>query len=140
MAVVLGSKPVKDLESFNDYAIGITLPLQISNVAFNQSFTTLEQVRTNIKSLLLTKRGERVMQPNLGSGLNELVFDMNDDIFASDIEDTIIGTLQQWLPYVTVEEIDIEQTDELKDTNRINISLKFRIGDSINLNELTFTV
>ena len=140
MAVVLGSKPVKDLESFNDYAIGITLPLQISNVAFNQSFTTLEQVRTNIKSLLLTKRGERVMQPNLGSGLNELVFDMNDDIFASDIEDTIIGTLQQWLPYVTVEEIDIEQTNELKDTNRINISLKFRIGDSINLNELTFTV
>ena len=140
MAVVLGSKPVKDLESFNDYAIGITLPLQISNVAFNQSFTTLEQVRTNIKSLLLTKRGERVMQPNLGSGLNELVFDMNDDTLASDIEDTIVGTLEEWLPYVTVEEIDIEQTDELKDTNRINISLKFRIGDSINLNELTFTV
>jgi phage baseplate assembly protein W len=140
MAVVLGSKPVKDLESFNDYAIGITLPLQIGNVAFNQSFTTLEQVRTNIKSLLLTKRGERVMQPNLGSGLNELVFDMNDDTLASDIEDTIVGTLEQWLPYVTVEEIDIEQTDELKDTNRINISLKFRIGDSINLNELTFTV
>lgn len=140
MAVVLGSKPVKDLESFNDYAIGITLPLQIGNVAFNQSFTTLEQVRTNIKSLLLTKRGERVMQPNLGSGLNELVFDMNDDTLASDIEDTIVGTLQQWLPYVTVEEIDIEQTNELKDTNRINISLKFRIGDSINLNELTFTV
>jgi phage baseplate assembly protein W len=140
MAVVLGSKPVKDLESFNDYAIGITLPLQIGNVAFNQSFTTLEQVRTNIKSLLLTKRGERVMQPNLGSGLDELVFDLNDDNLASDIEDAIIGTLQQWLPYVTVEEIDIEQTDELKDSNRINISLKFRIGDSINLNQVTFTV
>ena len=140
MAVVLGSKPVKDLQSFNDYAIGITLPLQIGNIAFNQSFTTLEQVRTNIKSLLLTKRGERVMQPNLGSGLDELVFDLNDDNLASDVEDAIVGTLQQWLPYVTVEEIDIEQTDELKDTNRINISLKFRIGDSINLNELTFTV
>jgi phage baseplate assembly protein W len=140
MAVVLGSKPVKDLESFNDYAIGITLPLQIGNVAFNQSFTTLEQVRTNIKSLLLTRRGERVMQPNLGSGMDELVFDLNDDNLASDVEDTIIGTLQQWLPYVTVEEIDIEQTDELKDSNRINISLKFRIGDSINLNQVTFTV
>jgi phage baseplate assembly protein W len=140
MAVVLGSKPVKDLESFNDYAIGITLPLQIGNVAFNQSFTTLEQVRTNIKSLLLTKRGERVMQPNLGSGLDELVFDLNDDNLASDVEETIISTLQQWLPYVTVDEINIEQTDELKDSNRVNISLKFRIGDSINLNQVTFTV
>jgi phage baseplate assembly protein W len=140
MAVVLGSKPVKDLESFNDYAIGITLPLQIGNVAFNQSFTTLEQVRTNIKSLLLTKRGERVMQPNLGSGLDELVFDLNDDNLASDVEENIISTLQQWLPYVTVDEINIEQTNELKDNNRVNISLKFRIGDSINLNQLTFTV
>jgi phage baseplate assembly protein W len=140
MAVVLGSKPVKDLESFNDYAIGITLPLQIGNVAFNQSFTTLEQVRTNIKSLLLTKRGERVMQPNLGSGLDELVFDLNDDNLASDVEENIISTLQQWLPYVTVDEINIEQTNELKDNNRVNISLKFRIGDSINLNQVTFTV
>jgi phage baseplate assembly protein W len=140
MAVVLGSKPIKDLQSFNDYAIGITLPLQIGNIAFNQSFTTSEQVRTNIKSLLLTKRGERIMQPNLGSGLDELVFDLNDDNLASDVEEIIISTLQQWLPYVTVEEIDIEQTNELKDSNRVNISLKFRIGDSINLNQVTFTV
>lgn len=140
MAVVLGSKPVKDLESFNDYAIGITLPLQIGNIAFNQSFTTSEQVRTNIKSLLLTKRGERIMQPNLGSGLDELVFDLNDDNLASDVEEIIISTLQQWLPYVTVDEINIEQTNELKDNNRVNISLKFRIGDSINLNQVTFTV
>lgn len=140
MAVILGSKPIKDLQTFNDYAIGITLPLQIGDVAFNQSFTTLEQVRTNIKSLLLTKRGERVMQPNLGSGLDELVFDMNDENLATDLEDTIVSTLEQWLPYVTVEEINIEQTDELKDTNRVNISLTFRIGDSINLNEVTFTV
>lgn len=140
MAVILGSKPIKDLQTFNDYAIGITLPLQIGDVAFNQSFTTLEQVRTNIKSLLLTKRGERVMQPNLGSGLDEIVFDMNDENLATDLEDTIVSTLEQWLPYVTVEEINIEQTDELKDTNRVNISLTFRIGDSINLNEVTFTV
>jgi phage baseplate assembly protein W len=140
MAVILGSKPVKDLKSFEDYAIGITLPLYISNVAFNQSFTTVDQVRTNIKSLLLTRRGERVMQPNLGSGLDELVFDFNDDDFANNLEETIISTIQQWLPYVTVEEIDIEQTDELKDTNRVNISIKFRIGDSVSLNEVTFTV
>lgn len=140
MAVVLGSKPVKDLKEYNDYAIGIVLPLQIGDTAFNQSFKTFDQVRTNIKSLLLTKRRERVMQPLLGSGLHELVFDFNDDELANNIEEIIVSSLQQWLPYVSIENIDIEQNNELKDTNRVNISLTFRIGDSVDLNEVTFTV
>lgn len=140
MAVILGSKPVKDLKEYNDYAIGIVLPIQIGDTAFNQSFKTFDQVRTNIKSLLLTKRRERVMQPLLGSGLHELVFDFNDDELANNIEEIIVSSLQQWLPYVSVENIDIEQTNELKDTNRVNITLTFRIGDSVDLNEVTFTV
>jgi phage baseplate assembly protein W len=90
MAIVLGSKRVQDLEQFNDVAIGITLPLQITNTAFNQSFQTIDQVRTNIKSLLLTKRGERVMQPFLGSGLTELLFEQNDEELESRIENTIV--------------------------------------------------
>jgi phage baseplate assembly protein W len=140
MAVILGSKPVKDLEKFDDVAIGITLPLQITNTAFNQSFKTFEQVKTNIKSLLLTKRKERVMQPLLGSGLQELVFNFNDVELATDIEDTIISSLEQWLPYVTVESIDISQEDRLKDINKVEISITFRVGDSVDLNEVTFTV
>ena len=140
MAVVLGSKPVKDLESFNDYAIGITLPLQIGNVAFNQSFTTLEQVRTNIKSLLLTKRGERVMQPNLGSGLQELLFDFNDDTLAEKIEQTITDAIQTWLPYINIEEINVQQSNELKDSNRVGISLSFTVGNEVDLNSVSFTI
>lgn len=140
MAVILGSKPVADLTEFNDFAIGIVLPIQIGNTAFNQSFKTFEQVRTNIKSLLLTKRRERVMQPLLGSGLHEIVFDFNDSELASNIEEVIINSLERWLPYVSIENIDIEQSNELKDTNRVNISLTFRIGDSVDLNEVTLTV
>lgn len=140
MAIVLGSKPVTDLKQFNDTAIGITLPLQIGSTAFNQSFQTTEQVKTNIKSLLLTKRKERVMQPFLGSGLHELVFDFNDEELSAKIEEVITSTLAKWLPYVSVDTIDIEQTNYLKDTNRVNISIKFKIGDSIGLNQITFTI
>lgn len=140
MAVILGSKRVKDLEQFNDTAIGITLPLQITNTAFNQSFQTIDQVRTNIKSLLLTKRKERVMQPLLGSGLNEILFEQNDGDLESRIEDTIVQSLETWLPYVVVDNIIIEQTDELKDRNRVNVSIKFRINGNPTLETVTFNV
>ena len=139
MAVELGSKIVKDTQSFNDYAIGISLPIQITNTAFEQTFQTSEQVKSNIKNLLLTKKGERILQPEFGSGLQALLFEPNVDDFEGRIEDTINESLEQWLPYVTAEEIDIDASDTLRDNNRINVSLKFRIGDSTDLNEVTFT-
>lgn len=139
MAVELGSKIVKDTQSFNDYAIGISLPIQITNTAFEQTFQTSEQVKSNIKNLLLTKRGERILQPEFGSGLQELLFEPNVDDFEGRIEDTINESLEQWLPYVTAEEINIDVSDELRDNNRINVSVKFRIGDNTDLNEVTFT-
>lgn len=140
MAVVLGRKLVKDLEQFNDTAIGITLPLQITNTAFNQSFQTIDQVRTNIKSLLLTKRRERVMQPFLGSGLTELLFEQNDEDLEDRIENTIVQSLQTWLPYVVIDTIIIEQSNELKDRNSLEVSITFRINGNPTLETVTFNV
>jgi phage baseplate assembly protein W len=140
MAIILGQKPVQDTKDYEDYAIGITLPVRITDTAFAQSYTTLEQVKTNIKSLLLTKKYERVMQPQLGSGLQEVLFQFNDDNLASTIEDTIVESLAIWLPYVSIDDIIIEQTDYLKDTNTVNVSLKFRISNSPNLETVTFNV
>jgi phage baseplate assembly protein W len=140
MAVEIGRKIVKDTKEYANYAIGITLPLTFGENTFEQSFLTKDQVKSNIKNLLLTKRGERILQPEFGSGLQSLLFEPNVDDLEGRIEDTINESLQQWLPYVTAEEIDIEATDELKDSNRINVSVKFRIGDNINLETVTFTV
>lgn len=140
MAIELGSKIVKDTETYNDYAIGITLPIQNGNTFFNQSFQTRDQVKSNIKNLLLTKKGERILQPEFGSGLQELLFEFNDDNLETKIEETITQALELWLPYVNVDSIDIEQTDELKDRNRVNVSITFAIAGNPQLNEVTFTV
>jgi hypothetical protein len=116
MAIVLGSKLVKDTEKYNDWAIGVVLPIQIGNTGFNQSYTTAVQTKSNIKNLLLTKKYERLMQPNLGSDLQKVLFEMNDDSLEEKIE------------------------NELKDANQVNVSLKFRIDNSVNLETLSFNV
>jgi len=140
MAIVLGQKLVQDTKKYQDYAIGITLPIQIGNTAFNQSFTTAEQVKSNIKNLLLTKKGERLMQPEFGSGLQELLFEFNDGDLAEKIETTITEALEQWLPYVTAEQIDIEQTNDNKDKNLVNVSIAFSILNTPDLNIVSFTL
>jgi phage baseplate assembly protein W len=136
MAVILGKKLVIDSKQFEDYAIGITLPIQIGNTAFNQSFKTADQVKSNIKNLLLTKRFERLMQPEFGSGMQELLFNMNDD----NLENTIVDTLSKWLPYVNVETINIQQPNEFKDNNKVEVSVSFRVSDTQILDTVTFNV
>ena len=140
MAIVLGQKLVQDTKKYQDYAIGISLPIQIGNTAFNQTFTTNEQIKSNVKNLLLTKKGERVMQPEFGSGLQELLFDFNDDTLATKIEDTITNALEQWLPYVTVQQIDVENTNNNKDNNLVNVSVTFGLLNQPDLNTVSFTI
>ena len=140
MAIVLGSKIVKDTEKYQDYAIGISLPIQIVNTAFNQTFTTSEQIKYNIKNLLLTKKGERIMQPEFGSGLQELLFDFNDSTLATKIESVIVESVDNWLPYVTIQQIDVESSNLDKDNNTVGISITFNILNNPDLNVVTFRV
>jgi phage baseplate assembly protein W len=140
MAIVLGSKIVKDTEKYQDYAIGISLPIQIGNTAFNQTFTTSEQIKYNIKNLLLTKKGERIMQPEFGSGLQELLFDFNDSTLATKIESAIVESVDTWLPYVTIQQIDVESSNLDKDNNTVGISITFNILNNPDLNVVTFRV
>jgi phage baseplate assembly protein W len=140
MAIILGSKLVNDTKEFNDYAVGISLPIQIGNTAFNQNFTTEDEVKTNIVSLLSTKRGERIMQPQLGSGLQELLFEQNDGTLADRIEEEINNTIEMWLPFVNVEQINVEQSDYLKDTNTVNVNITFTIGNNPQLSNVTFNI
>jgi phage baseplate assembly protein W len=141
MAYVLDRKVVKDTKEFNDFAYGITLPIQRGNTGyFNQAFSSFEQAKSNLKNLLLTKKGERVMQPNFGTGLQALLFEQMDDEFETKLEETITKNVSYWLPYITIRQIDIEMTDEMKDRHIANMNIQFTIGNQIDTQEITFTI
>jgi hypothetical protein len=59
---------------------------------------------------------------------------------AGDIEDTIVNALSLWLPYITVDTILIEQSNELKDMNSLNVSVKFKILNNPSFEVVTFKV
>ena len=48
--------------------------------------------------------------------------------------------METWLPFVTIEDISIEQTNEFKDSNQVNVSLRFRIQNNVNLETLSFNI
>ena len=141
MAYELNKKIVIDTEEFNNFAVGITLPIQRGNDGyFRQSFRTFDQVRSNLKNLLLTKKGERILQPDFGSGLHDLLFNPATEKFEEDLENTINDAVAKWLPYVIVEDINIDISKEQTDNNQAKVSLKFRQEGDQTLDTLTFLV
>ena len=133
MAYELNRKIVIDTEEFNNYAVGITLPIQRGEDGyFRQSFRTFDQIRSNLKNLLLTKKGERIFQPEFGSGLHDLLFNPATEKFEEDLENTINDAIAQWLPYIVVEDINIDISKEQTDNNQAKVSLT--------LDTLTFLV
>tara|TARA_Y100000816_G_C25778657_1_gene408474 strand:- start:22 stop:453 length:432 start_codon:yes stop_codon:yes gene_type:complete len=141
MAYELNRKIVIDTEEFNNYAVGITLPIQRGEDGyFRQSFRTFDQIRSNLKNLLLTKKGERIFQPEFGSGLHDLLFNPATEKFEEDLENTINDAIAQWLPYIVVEDINIDISKEQTDNNQAKVSLKFKQEGDQTLDTLTFLV
>jgi phage baseplate assembly protein W len=69
-------------------------------------------VRDLVEQLLFTMPGERVMRPELGSGLAQLVFQPNSAELATAVQFLVQGNLQQWLgEIVTVETVDVTSDD-----------------------------
>ena len=141
MAYELSKKIVIDTEEFNNFAVGITLPIQKGEPGyFRQSFQTFDQIKSNIKNLLLTKKGERVFQPDFGSGIHDLLFNPATERFEEDVENTINEALEKWLPYVIVEDIDVDVSKDYTDNNQAKVSIKFKQQGQQQLGTVTFLV
>ena len=92
-----------------DVAVGIMLPMTDTNGSlFKLSYTTQEQAISNLKNLLLTSMGERVMQPMFGTNIPKFLFEPLTDNLLNKIDNHIRTAIEYWLPYIILENLEIE--------------------------------
>tara|TARA_R100001443_G_scaffold56946_4_gene67857 strand:- start:865 stop:1308 length:444 start_codon:yes stop_codon:yes gene_type:complete len=129
------TKPLKNDRDENIY-IGIDLPFRKSDGNegwFSSTTTTFSAVRNNIKSLLLTERGQRLMQPSLGLNLKRYLFEPLDADLTDKIENEIFQTFEFWLPFVNIVDLKVVPGgDDEIGRNKIDISLTFNIKQDQN--------
>jgi len=81
----------------------------------------------SVRNLLLTNFYDRPFQPELGSNINELLFEPITSITASIIEEEIKNTLTNFEPRVSVSEIVVTA---LPDQNAFFVRVTFFIGNN----------
>ena len=79
------------------------------------------------------------MQPEFGCDIHNCIFDpMGEDINVR-IDGAIRDAIDEWLPYIVVEDVIVNTTNADKDNNKIRITLKYSISlMAHSLDELTF--
>jgi phage baseplate assembly protein W len=123
-----------------DVYIGVGLPLTHNKSGFfYRTKTSLEQAKSNIKNLLLTKKGERLGNPDFGSDLFRVVFEQEGDDIESKVEEAIRSSMSRFLPFIIIDEIETAFSD--RNPNVVNVSISFSINiDTTEKEKLSFDV
>ena len=115
---------VREIDRNDDVYIGLEFPLDHNLTGFfRQSKTIPQQVKSNIKNLLLTSKGERVFQPDFGCDLRDLLFEQINSETLDGVDNSIRIALDTWLPYVNINDLVIVQNES--NPNEITISLEY---------------
>ena len=81
-------------------------------------------IRGLVEQVLFTSPGERVMRPDFGSGLMQLVFAPNSPELAATTQFLVQGALQQWLGnLISVQGVEVEANES---TLRVSVRYVIR--------------
>jgi hypothetical protein len=83
----------------------------------------------NLKMLILTNPGERIMDTEFGVGLKSYLFEQNTPSTYSEIDSKIRQQVQKYLPYIGIERIDFAVPEDNPDLfpNNLSVSIYFNI-------------
>ena len=131
---ILNRKENNDILSRNPRVnVGIDFPTSIvpdGDGFFKGTKTTEDAIKSNIRLFLLTQRGERLMQPNLGLNLRRFLFENITENTVIEIENDIVEAFSFWMPFVDIRDIQIDLSRQ--DSNRIGIKLVFKVKNGSN--------
>jgi len=115
--------------------VGIKIPFD-GSTGINTTYTTKDAIKSNLLNFLLTGKRERVLNPGFGSGLRELMFQPTTDDLRGDIENLIIGGVNEFFPNVQINDLNVEFIpDESKTIITLNYSvINTNIEDEIQIN------
>ena len=95
-----------------------------------------EDIRQAIRIIIFTNRGERVMRPDFGAGLNEFIFANVSTTTMGLIETRVRESLITWEPRIDVQQVTV--TADRSERNKLLIDLNYRVRATNTLHNLVY--
>ena len=122
---------VNPLDLQKNIAIGGSLPF---NRPFNSTYTTKDQIKSNLVNLLLTEVGERVMNPNFGCDLRRFIFEGITEENMEVVAASLGNSISTFVPEITVTNIEVSPE---QDNNTLNLTISYYLNISNTPDQVT---
>jgi phage baseplate assembly protein W len=128
--------------------LAVALPLHIDSIdgAYGLHKELIDVTEQNLKMIILTSPGERVMEPNFGVGIRSYLFAQNTVGTLNAIRSSIRNQVATYLPYIVIRNLEVTSptifggTAEDVDSTRINISLTYEVPAAAIVSNLTLPI
>ncbi len=115
--------------------ISVALPLRIDTTdgAYGLNKNVITMAEQNLKMVILTTPGERIMEPNFGVGVRNYLFEQNTGATVSTLRNRIEQQVKTYLPYIQIADLEVFSPNnqygqaETIDNTRLNIVIKYFI-------------
>jgi phage baseplate assembly protein W len=84
-----------------------------------------DNVRDAIRILIMTRPGERLFIPDMGAGLDRMLYEPNTVSTRTSIKERITRTLQQWEPRIGLDAVDVDPDPD--DDQAAIATLRYRL-------------
>jgi phage baseplate assembly protein W len=92
---------------------------------------TLDAVEDDLRMLLITNYGERVIHFDFGADLRRVIFEFQGDELNQIIKDKIINAVSKWMPFLNVINVKVEDstTNTTIRQNEVVVEIRFTVGN-----------
>jgi uncharacterized protein len=116
--------------------IGVSLPFGMGNNGyFELSYNTLRQVRSNFINLILTRKGERLHQPEFGCCIHEYLFEQLTPETIVGARQCVINAVNQWMPFLQLTKFELRTSSQEIDNNILRLYVGYRLTSAPNIED-----
>ena len=113
--------------------LGLTLPVERgANGYFSTTTDITAQLRSNLTNLLLTKKGERMLQPTFGCNIHSIVFEAQTDDGLANVRASIQEAVARWMPFIAVDDLEVTRNP---DFNQVFVRMTFSLLTDQNITD-----
>lgn len=107
----------------NGRYINIDFPFKDSPQGFFLNLNSDDQraIKADLLHLLMTRKGQRLYNPDFGTDLLKYIFEPNDSLTLSGLKDEINTTVKKYLPDLNITTLDVVQSEEIEYVATITI-------------------
>jgi phage baseplate assembly protein W len=116
--------------------VGWTSPVTLDGDGQIQLGRYEAAVRQSIRMILSTARGERLMRPDFGCSLHDLVFSTNSAAAIGQVISAVQESLIQWEPRIDI--LDVTAMPDTDEPNRLLIDIRYLVRTTNNLFNLVY--